>query len=149
MVAGRGQIRCLPDGRGLVLSSAILGVVQAYRPDGSVAWTARLARFEASEVRALSPTSGRVVYPASGLRDRIASLISVGTGQLLVQVVRESALDNSTINVRSTIIDEADGRVLGYQEDLPLLLAAGNGLVARPGAGSLDLVGYSLQGAAP
>jgi hypothetical protein len=137
---GFGYTLCNASAGEVIVVSRLFPEVRAYRPNGSLLWSRRLAPFHGARLIVDSPTQVRFGVSPTGFIDENASAFFASDSVLAVQIgTRKQSVRGPTeySPLRTELVDVRTGNLLGHQSDLPLVLGAGEAkLAVRGDAGS-------------
>jgi hypothetical protein len=122
-LANNSRLACDPNAKVIVVAAALLPTLRGFSPDGRLLWTMDLSGFSTVQITA---TARRATFsaPADG-NDIIESMFTVAPGVLAVQTNRQSSgrRTGTPATPLTRFISLSDGRELGTQSTLPLIIA--------------------------
>lgn len=123
-----GPLACV-GGSIVMTTSSMTGVIRAYNLRGAEVWRTTLRSFSAITLERPSPRSMRYVYPPDSVWDTVTSAFGVSRQIAAVQITRwhGSPVNGSLLGRRTVYLSLADGRELGVQSDVPIVLSASAG----------------------
>lgn len=139
---GVGHLYCSAVSKLVVAASRLFPTVRAFSVDGSVKWTTVLTPFRRVGVEETLPGTFEYRFPADSLWEEVVSLFSPSRGVLAVQVGRRKGRAGGSpyVRIETRFFSVSDGRELGTQTDLPIVLHASDRvLVMRKSGGAAGL----------
>lgn len=125
-----GWLACLPEREVVISLPYTTGEVAAYALDGTRLWQTTLTDFVLSGYERIGGTIGVGFADAEETRSVTTGVHQVSSEYALVQIGtlhRSAPFDYAFPTVETRVIRLSDGKVVGRQTDLPLVLAAAPG----------------------
>lgn len=130
MALSQGDLLCLNDAHLLIASSRLSGAVSAFDEEGKRVWTSQLPNFQPLGLLDY-PKRIQYSFAADSLWDEVASAVLPQKGVIALQSGRRHGrADGTYLRVHTVLLSRVDGRVLGEQDDLPLVAALQRGHLA-------------------
>lgn len=145
---GSGHLECYTGLKRITVASRYYPEVRAYGVRGELLWRLKLTDFRQISYEQPAPGHVRYVYPADSLWDQTISTFAVNKHILGVQVGRTLGRrpNGAYVAIRTILISLDEGRILGVQSNLPLILAATPGrLVVAGELGTLQMLSYAVR----
>jgi hypothetical protein len=149
MLYGQAKLLCLQKQQLAVVASLRSPEVRAYDARGNLRWKQLLPEHRTVTYTEQTPGSIRWVYPPDNMWDLTMSTFQPTDDVVAVQIGRKMFGDSKTRyhSLRTVLLGAVDGRPLGTQSDLPLIVGNGLGrLLTVDEGGSLTSLGVTLQG---